>query len=119
MKMKNIIILILLHVLPLSAQIKITIPDTFTVEVNDEIFQPDKAWYDSLHSEAAISKIHYKIAGCLTSKLYTITKLRIPQTLSMNQVIQQVIFYYSLLNNEDERRKETVLIYPFFSNIDD
>lgn len=59
------------------------------------------------------SKIKYEISGVLQKSGKTVTVLRMPQTLSVEQVVQQVNWYYHNLD-PDERTKETIMIYPLF-----
>jgi len=117
--MKNLVLFIILIYFPLSAQINIILPDSFQVIVNDEVAQLSQTWYDSLKSEVSQNKIHYQIGGYHSKNRTAVAKLRIPQTLSFKQVIRQVIYYYSMLDDDIDREKEKVLIYPFFTDIDE
>ena len=117
--MKKLILFIISIYLPISAQFRISIPDSFGIIINDKKIEFSKPWYDSLKFEAKHNKMHYQLASYHSFKYTALAKLRIPQTLSFKQVLRQVIFYYGLLDNERQREKEKVLIYPFFSDTDD
>ena len=101
------------------AQIDITLQDSFKVFINKSEITLNQSWYDSLKSEANLNKLHYQIAGYKTSSQSSTAKLRIPQILTFNQVIRQVIFYYSLLNTDSEREKEKVMVYPLFIDVEE
>lgn len=100
----------------ISAQITISVEEDFNVFLNDSSIELSPSWLDSLKHEARHGKIHYQIAGYKTSKRSISTKLRLPQILTLNQVLRQTILYYSLLETEKEKEKEILFIYPFFSN---
>jgi hypothetical protein len=117
--MKAYLIILILLTNYLFAQIELTLPTNFKVKVNDSLIELNQSWIDSLKSEAKQTRLHYQIAGYQTSIFATTVKLRIPQTLTFNQAIRQVILYYSLLQNDVEREKEKVLIYPYFADVEE
>jgi len=109
-----------LFIIPFSliAQIEIILPDTFKVLINEKQIQLEQDWYDSLQYEAEHAKIYYQLAGHHSFNRSAVAKLKIPQTLTVRQVVRQVLFYYSLLNSEKKRKNEKVLIYPLFIDVD-
>lgn len=118
--MKTAIFIILFASLPSLAQINLILPESLRVVVNDELFPVNKTWYDSLRSEAEHNNMHYHLAAYHRLNNRTvISKLKIPQTFFFSKVIRQVIFYYSFLGSNHERQKETVLVYPYFEDIDE
>lgn len=115
--MKLIITLLFSISFSLCAQINIKLQSHFEVNVNDSIIEFSNLWFDSLITEANNSKIYYQISGYESSNRISTAKLKIPQTLKLNEIIRQVIFYYSLLESEQEKEKEQVLLFPFFVDI--
>ncbi len=115
--MKNYVVIFFCLTYSIFAQFDITIQDSFEVVVNDSSADLNQLWYDSLKSEANQSKIYYQISGYETSKHASTAKIKIPQTLTLKQIMRQVIFYYSMLSDEKEREKEKLLLYPFFTDI--
>ena len=99
------------------AEIQSSLQNEIAVVVNDSIMEFSQAWYDSLIIESNQNNLCYQIAGYQTSKVSTTAKLKLPQTLKLSQIIRQVIIYYDMLKNENEKRKEKLLLYPFFCDI--
>ena len=99
------------------AQVEIDLPVSINI-YNNEVYLPvSDNWIDSLITEASSGKLHYTIAGAYADNEKVITRLHVPQILSLHQVYYQVIFYYALLSTETDRVKEQVLIYPYFFDI--
>jgi len=99
-------------------QVEIELPDALNVVVDDLTIQFNENWLDSLQYEADQNIFLYRIAGCKTAKHETITKIQLPATLKINQVIRQAIFYYSLLDTEAEKISERLLRFPLFQDTD-
>jgi hypothetical protein len=115
--MNNILIFFSFLTSLVFAEIQSSIQNEIKVVVNDSILEFSQAWYDSLIIESSQNNLCYQISGYQTSKVSTTAKLKVPQTLKLSQIIRQVIIYYNMLQNENERRKEKLLLYPFFSDL--
>lgn len=101
----------------LFGQIEIKLPENVQVQVDDLSLHFNEDWFDSLHYEADQNIFLYRIATCLKRNYKITTKIQLPQTLKINQVIRQVILYYSLLDTEKEKIKENLWIYPLFQDL--
>ncbi len=99
------------------AQLEIQLPVELHILVNDTVFEPPESWTDSLLSEAQNGYIKYEIVSSWRTFNEIQTKIRVPQFFDFRQVIRQIILYYGLLNDEGARRRERLLIYPFFSEL--
>ena len=95
----------------------IELPRQIVIYVNDTLFTPSDAWYDSLNLDAKNSKICYTIIGTSSTKSMVLTKIQIPQIVSLKQVLRQIVLYYSLISREKDRTKEKVNIYAYFQSI--
>ena len=115
--MKNFLIFFFFVTSLVFAEIQSSLKNEIKVVVNDSIMEFSRSWYDSLVIESNQNNLCYQISGYQTSNVSTTAKLKIPQTLKLSQIIRQVIIYYDMLQNENERRKEKLLLYPFFSDI--
>ena len=122
MIVRNIKFLIVLSILLipviLPAQIEINLPKQISVYIESQPWQYSQSWLDELLNYNSSKDLKYKLSGGLFSAKRNITKLEIPQILSINHVLHQVIYYYSSLE-ENLRTKEKVLVYPFFNDYRD
>ena len=109
------LIIFLLPVL-LNNQIKILVPDSISVFINNTEYNIRDNWLDSLVAEANEQGIKYQITGWYVTGKKAITNLKIPQTLTISEVIRQVILYYSLKSNENDKHNDSVHIYPYCDN---
>jgi len=118
--MKKLILLLLCIPFYLQAQLQIDLPSEITIFINDSLFTPSLEWNDTLVIEASSGKIRYRISSPHhdTNTDIIETKIKIPQILSLREVVRQVILYYALLNSEEDRHKERIFIYPYFTSID-
>ena len=114
--MKYYLIVLWFSVIPLFAQSKIVIPEDLEVEVINYDFEKSSRWFDSLRFEAKNNIVVFELGACHIIENFILTRLRVPQTLNVEQVIRQVILYYSA-HDPDTRRIERVLVYPFFTPI--
>jgi hypothetical protein len=117
LEIKSVIILILFMVFNLPAQVVIELPDSIGIYINDREYLLTKGWMDSLISESKSGKFHYYFDGTDAKSTHIRSILRIPQILTLHQAFRQIILYYSLLSSETDRLKEEVLIYPYFSDL--
>jgi len=101
----------------LNAQIEIPLPTQIDIRINESPFTPTDAWTDSLIDEAKNGYLRYEIITSLRIDGKIDTKIRIPQTFTLERLLRQIIYYYALLSDEKSRAKEKILIYPFFYNI--
>jgi hypothetical protein len=100
------------------AQMQIELPRKIKLEVNGSELSLTSGWIDSLVDEAYAGMIHYKIVGAKRSDYYITTQIQIPQILTLNDVMRQIVFYYSLLPNEESREAEILTIFPYFESTD-
>lgn len=115
--MKSVIIFIIGIPIYLIAQIEIDLPSEVMIHINDTTMELSVGWIDSLVVEAEQGKIRYKIVHAEGDGHQVFTSLKLPQILSLNEIVRQIIFYYSLLSSDMEREKETLAIYPYFNSI--
>lgn len=102
-----------------SAQLEATIPDHIFITTNDSSLTFQPKWLESLHANLYKTRLLYSIVAYHANGEEYSAKLRLPQTLTKTQVIEQVILYYCLLRDHRRRERETVLIYPFFVDVAD
>jgi len=103
----------------LIAQPQIELPTKITMEVNGAELFLTSGWIDSLVDDAYAGMIHYKIVGAKRSNRYITTQIQIPQILSLNDVLRQIVYYYALLPNEDSREAEVLTIFPYFESTEE
>jgi len=96
--MKFITIVLLCLPVLLKAQLQVNLPSVITIFINDTLFTPPLEWNDNLIAEARSGNPKYKIAASRRDNKNIYSKLKVPQTLNLHAVIQQVIIYYSLMN---------------------
>ena len=109
------VLLILLFAGIVWAQPEIDLPASINLTINESEFSLSTGWIDSLVDDALSGKIHYKIIGAKRSERYILTNVQIPQILTLNEVLRQIIIYYSLIPAEMDREKEILNLYPYFS----
>ncbi len=109
------LLLILLFAGTLWAQPEIELPANINLTINESEFFLSTAWIDSLVDDALSGNIHYKIIGAKRSERYILTNVQIPQILTLNEVLRQIVIYYSLIAAETDREKEILNIYPYFN----
>jgi hypothetical protein len=63
-------------------------------------------------------KIYYKIIGASRKESTVITQVQMPQILTLDEVLRQIVLYYTTLPNEDSRENERLNIYPYFEATD-
>jgi hypothetical protein len=114
----GIIISILIAAQIVIAQTQIDLPREIKLEVNGSELSFTSDWIDSLVDEAYAGMIHYKIVGAKRSDYYITTQIQIPQILTLNDVMRQIVLYYSLLPNEESREAEILTIFPYFESTD-
>jgi hypothetical protein len=88
-----------------------------SVVVNDSPFPLSSSWIDSITTDLESAVILYKITGAQSDGVSVTTRIRLPQVLTLKEVVKQIILYYKLLDNEDERRNEELFIYPYFVGV--
>ena len=101
----------------LYAQPTVHLPKEVNIIVNENLYDPTESWMDSLLEHSRNLNIKYEIVSTVQSDVYVTTKIRIPQVLSFSAVLQQIVLYYALLGDESSRRREKVLIYPYFTSL--
>jgi hypothetical protein len=99
----------------LIAQPEIKLPLQIHLMINDSEIDITSDWVDSLVSEALSAKIKYQIVGASYIDKSITTQIQLPQFLSLNEVLRQIVIYYSLITEENDRQKEKLLIYPYFT----
>jgi len=109
------IIIPLLLPIVLIAQPDIKLPLQIHLMINDSEIDITSGWVDSLVSEALSAKIRYQIVGASYIDKSITTQIQLPQFLSLNEVMRQIVIYYSLIPEENDRQKEKLLIYPYFT----
>jgi hypothetical protein len=97
------------------AQPEIELPASINFVINESEFSLSTGWIDSLADDALSGKIHYKIIGAKRSERYILTNVQIPQILTLNEVLRQIVIYYSLIPDEKAREKEILNIFPYFN----
>jgi hypothetical protein len=115
--MKGIVYILIFLPVYLSGQLQVDLPSQINIYINDSLFTPPVAWNDALIDEAQSGKIRYKIAGFRRDNKWVFTKIKLPQIFKLPQVIRQIILYYSLLNEEEDRELDEILVYPYFSSL--
>jgi len=100
----------------LKAQEGIILPDNIVLTVDGSELPLTQGWIDSLVDDALRVNIYYKIVGASRKESSIITKIHIPQILSINEVYRQIAVYYSLLPDEESRERELLNIYPYFDS---
>ena len=110
------LILILPYTNKLYAQAQIELPKEIRVEVNDIEKNLTAGWIDSLIDDAYSGAIHYKILGAKRFEYYITTHIQIPQILSIDEVLRQIVIYYALLPDEDAREREILNIFQYFES---
>ncbi len=103
----------------LIAQPDIQIPKELSISVDQKLFSPSPGWIDTLLDQSEKLAVKYRIVRTVKSAFRVTTKVRIPQVLTLPAVLQQIVLYYALLGDEASRRRETLLIYPYFGSLDD
>lgn len=103
----------------LFAQSSIDLPVEIKIDINDSEKFLSIGWIDSLADEALNWSIRYKIVGAKRSTYYILSHIQIPQILTFEEVLRQIVIYYALLPNEDEREKEILNIFPYFESTED
>jgi len=86
------------------------------ISLNDTVFFAGRVFKQHIRENAANNKINFTISGMHFENGNVTTKIRIPQTFTISQVIEQCALYYLMLA-EEKRHKEHIQIYPFFSPI--
>jgi hypothetical protein len=101
------------------AQPEIQIPKELDIRVNKNLFSPSPGWIDTLLDQSEKLAVKYRIVSTVRSDIRVTTKVRIPQVLTLPAVLQQIVLYYALLGDEASRRREILLIYPYFESLAD
>ena len=89
-----------------------------SVFVNGDAFPISAAWVDSAQSHSELMTIRYKITGAHSYGSEITTMIRLPQVLTVQQVIEQVLLYYFMLEEETAKNNEQLYIYPYFTEQD-
>ena len=118
MQLKAILLILFFTYTTLISQPAYDLPENIQVQVNDSTLQVDATLRQQIKDKAAQGKLNYSIAGVHFDGDRISTRLLIPQTFSMMQVIEQVLLYYSFLTDERNRKREQVLIYPLFVDME-
>jgi hypothetical protein len=116
--LKIFIFLVLSIIQILFAQSPIKLPSEISIEINDSERFLSTSWIDTLADDAINWSICYKIVGAKRSTHYILSNIQIPQILTLDDVLRQIVIYYALLPNEDEREKEILSIFPYFESIE-
>ena len=95
-------------------QTQVEVPKEIKIEINNDEKILTEGWLDSLYDDAYSGEIHYKILGAKRFEYFITTNLQIPQILSLDDALRQIIIYYSLLPGEDARDRELVHVFQFF-----
>ena len=95
------------------------LPTTIKLIINDQNYEYNHMWLDSLKDEAIHARYCFRIAGVSSSRRQVISHIQLPQTLSTAELYRQIILYYSLIREEELREKEKVLIFPYFQEVKD
>ena len=95
-------------------QLKLHLPPALQIVTNDSTLSFSPEWISGVLSNLPHRKPDYAIVAFYTSEKVCYTKLRIPQTASRTQVIENVLLYYFLIKKEEDRCSEILLIYPYF-----
>lgn len=99
-----------------SAQLQLHLPKNIRISTNDSslsnIFLSDSLIDKVMHRE-----LSYSIVGSYFDGNEVFTKIRLPQTYSRFQIIEQIILYYNLFDSEQKRMLEHLLIYPLFVSL--
>ena len=90
-----------------------------SIYINDKPYTATIEWIDSLQTDPEIAIIRYKITGALSDGKSVITRIRLPQVLTINEVVRQIVLYYKMLDNDEARKNEEILIFPYFTEPDD
>jgi hypothetical protein len=98
------------------AQLKIGPTSAIKIEAINFDFSVDSTWFDSLRYEANNNIFVFELASSCKVNNLILTRLRIPQVLTEEQVMRQVILYYAA-HPTNIRKIEQVLVYPFFTAI--
>lgn len=109
---------IILFPLCLQAQLDLYIPDKIAITVNDSSLMNDRTWLDSLASLIPHHKLLHSIIGFNTDGNRVTTKIRLPQTLSKKQLVENIVVYYCLFDSDKKRVAEHLLVYPYFVPVD-
>jgi len=96
-----------------GSQTPIILPTKITIVLDGNKWDYPSAWLDSLNQNAFTEHTRYILGGGIFSEKMSITLLEIPQTLTVHQVLQQVIYYYCTLD-EKVSQTESVRVFPFF-----
>ena len=91
----------------------------FSIYINDKPFTAAKSWIDSVTNDPESAVIRYKITGAHSDGLSVTTRIRLPQVLSINEVVKQIILYYLMLDDNEARQNEVILIFPYFTEAKD
>jgi hypothetical protein len=110
--------LIFLLTYTLKAQPKIDLPKEIHLEINESDLPLTSDWIDSLIDEAFEGKIYYKIIAVKKAEYWVTTHIQLPQILSLNEVLRQIVLYYTLLPTEEIRERELLNIFPYFESVE-
>jgi len=110
------IVIILFLYINLSAQSLVELPQKITLIIDDKKFDYNESWLDSLANEAINQRFCFKIAGVSSTKRFTTSHIQLPQILSLREIYRQIILYYALIPAENLRKKEKVLVFPYFKS---
>jgi hypothetical protein len=87
-----------------------------SVFINGDAYPISAAWVDSAQSQSELMTIRYNITGAHSYGSEVTTMIRLPQVLTVQQVIEQVLLYYFMLEEETLKNNEQLYIYPYFTD---
>jgi len=95
-------------------QLESKLPDNIVIIENGLEKVIGKNWHAELTSLIDRADYKYQIVAVRKADNAVVTKIKVPQFLSIEELQKQVILYYSLVEEERIRETETVFIYPYF-----